>query len=106
MRICPTCSAPPPAAPSPQLLVSLANGQLVALSEETGAVLWTLDTGAPLLSSANPAAAAAGKAGGGDGEEAPGAEGLKEGIFPGSDGSLYVYSVAEDGSPRIEVSKQ
>ena len=35
------------------LLVSLANGQLVALDKHTGVELWTFDSGAPLLSSTN-----------------------------------------------------
>jgi hypothetical protein len=80
---------------TPQLLVSLANGQLVSLHQDTGELLWSFDTGAPLLSSANPAAAAAPSP-----DDAP----PKEGIFPGTDGSLYAYRPGDDGAPRIEVS--
>ena len=37
-----------------QLLVALADGRLVALDEDTGKTLWTFETGGPLVSSANP----------------------------------------------------
>lgn len=40
------------------LLVSLANGKLVALDRHTGRQLWAFDSGAPLLSSTNRQAAA------------------------------------------------
>jgi serine/threonine-protein kinase/endoribonuclease IRE1 len=62
--------------------------------------LWSFDTGSPLLTSANPAAAAATASDSSQG----GAQVpiLKEGIFPGTDGSLYVYRPQETGPPRIE----
>ena len=85
---------------SRQLLVSLANGHLVALDEDTGDLQWTFDTGSPLLTSANPAAAAAATAQPDrDGAHLPS---VKEGIFPGTDGSLYIYRPQKFGPPRIE----
>lgn len=75
----------------PLLFVSLANGHLVAVDEDTGVLQWTFDTGAPLLASANPAFADV--------------HGIKDGIFPGTDGSLYVFRSTDgnDGSvPRVE----
>lgn len=86
-----------------QLLVSLANGQLIALDENSGTFLWSFDTGSPLLASANPAAAAAAAAAAASdpsqGHQVPIP---KEGIFPGTDGSLYVYRPQGTGPPRIE----
>jgi outer membrane protein assembly factor BamB len=49
------------------LLVSLANGKVVALEKRSGAQLWTFHSGAPLLSSTARAP------GGGDGLPADGA---------------------------------
>ena len=71
------------------LLVSLANGMLVALDGQNGETLWTIDTGSPLLASTA-------KTGGGtsDGDVE---EHHKEGIFPGTDGSLYTYSIRGEG---------
>lgn len=75
----------------PLLFVSLANGHLVAIDEETGVLQWTFDTGSPLLASANPAFA-----------DADGSFGLKDGIFPGTDGSLYIFRSTDENSPRVE----
>lgn len=88
--------------PRPQLLVSLANGQLLALDEDTGDLLWTFDTGAPLLSSTNPAMTSDLSKSGvhGDGDDATA---VKDGIFPGTDGSLYIYRAGGGGIPKIEV---
>jgi len=81
-----------------QLLVTLANGQLLALDQDSGDVVWTFDTGAPLVASGNPAAT-------GDQVTSPGepGSGIREGIFPGTDGSLYVFRAGAEGPPRIEV---
>jgi len=88
---------------APQLLVSLANGHLIALDENSGTILWSFDTGSPLLASANPAAAAAAAAAAASdpsqGHQVPIPQ---EGIFPGTDGSLYIYRPQDTGPPRIE----
>lgn len=86
---------------SHQLLVSLANGQLVALDNDSGDILWTFDSGTPLLSSANPGAAAVNLEG--SPGDISGVAPPKEGIFPSTDGSLYVYRADDKGLPRIEV---
>lgn len=78
----------------------MANGHLVALDEDTGELQWSFDTGSPLLTSANPAAAAAAAAAGDDPEVDPATlPALKEGIFPGTDGSLYVYRPQRQAPP-------
>ena len=88
--------------------MSLADGKLVALDEATGDTLWTFDTGAPLVSSAN--AGGGGEDGGGP--LGPGGVGEmvaagRENIFPGTDGSLYAYRLGEEEGepPRIEVCR-
>lgn len=83
--------------------MSLANGHLIALDEDSGKFLWSFDTGSPLLTSANPAAAAAAAAAA-DNDPSQGHQVPipKEGIFPGTDGSLYVYRPQDSGPPRIE----
>lgn len=77
------------------------------MDEASGELLWTFDTGAPLMTSANPAATATTD----DGTELGGndTEGAlpspKEGIFPGTDGSLYIYrslTTASGYTPQIE----
>lgn len=89
---------PPSRSPEHTLLVSLANGKVVALDKNTGAKLWTFDSGAPLLTSTNPAQLGSASDVGGTGVRSVGS------IFPGTDGSLYSYLAADDESPRIEVS--
>ena len=93
--------------------MSLANGNLVALDQETGETLWTFETGAPLVSSTPPDLSSSGSGAGGDGSEEEGLEGggapaprPKDSIFPGTDGSLYAYRPAHGGEPsRIEVRR-
>ncbi|KAI3434469.1 hypothetical protein D9Q98_002546 [Chlorella vulgaris] len=82
--------------PEHTLLVSLANGKIVALDKNTGAKLWTFDSGAPLLTSTNPAQLGTASDVGGTGVRSVGS------IFPGTDGSLYSYLAADDEIPRIE----
>lgn len=79
--------------------MSLANGNLVALDQETGEALWTFETGLPLVS-ATPPSGEAGVEEVNNGEDTK----PKDSIFPGIDGSLYAYrpSHGSDGS-RIEV---
>lgn len=67
------------------LLVSLADGRIVALDEKTGRRIWSIDTGSPLVMSSKQVE-----------------EGQSEGIFPSTDGSLYTYSVNKDSSPRVK----
>lgn len=120
----------PPRSRDQALLVSLANGKLVALDKDTGKKLWTFDSGAPLLSSTNRQAAFLAEPGELGGREhrtscilspemkrmdvlltlccrpaadldvAPQRVGS---IFPGTDGSLYAYVATDGGLPRIEV---
>ena len=75
------------------LLVSLADGQIVALDEDTGRRVWSIDTGSPLVASSTDA-------------QRRGSDevlsGEYEGIFPSTDGSLYTYSVGEDGAPHVQ----
>ena len=58
------------------LLVSLLDGRIAAVDQETGRQLWIHDTGQPLVSNK-------GIAGLGEWDKAT--------IFPGADGSLYAY---------------
>ncbi len=64
---------------SSMMLVSLADGTIVALDENTGERLWTVDTGSPLVMSSKEASS-------------------REGIFPSTDGSLFTYKMNDDGS--------
>lgn len=64
---------------SSTMLVSLADGKIVALDENTGELVWTVDTGSPLVMSSKDAAST-------------------EGIFPSTDGSLFTYKMNEDGT--------
>eukprot|EP00889_Picochlorum_renovo_P003636 jgi/Picre1/30666/NNA_006027.t1 len=75
------------------LLVSLADGQIVALDEDTGRRVWSIDTGSPLVASSTDA-----ERRGGDDVHS----GEYEGIFPSTDGSLYTYSLDEEGSPHVQ----
>ncbi len=88
-----------------QLLISLANGNLVALDQETGETLWTFETGAPLVSSTPPSTDDTAPDSGEEPESGEGAASRpKDSIFPGTDGSLYAYRQAHgDEPPRIEV---
>lgn len=84
------------------LLVSLADGTLVALHEKTGEQIWSIDTGAPLVASSTSSAGTSGAASDGTGQST-GVQGkAHEGIFPGTDGSLYTYRIDEDGSPNVQ----
>ncbi len=93
--------------------MSLANGNLVALDQETGETLWTFETGMPLVSSTPPSTSGsetdefeAGEAAGESGEGAA-ASRQKDSIFPGTDGSLYAYRPGQEGAPpRIEVRRR
>ena len=75
------------------LLVSLADGQIVALDEDTGRKVWSIDTGSPLVASSTDAERRAG-------DDVHSGE--YEGIFPSTDGSLYTYSLDEEGSPHVQ----
>ena len=110
-----TCRRPGPS-PGQLLLVSLADGRLEALDRETGQPLWTFHTGAPLVSSTNRATSTTPAAG--HGQAAAAATGAaeagnRESIFPGTDGSLYVYRPTPtdgggsggDVGPLIEVRR-
>jgi len=68
------------------LLVSLADGRIVALDEDTGKEMWNIDTGSPLVMSSSKQMG----------------EGETEGIFPSTDGSLYTYSIPADGPPEVK----
>ena len=113
------------------LLISLANGFLVALDEDSGDVLWSFNTGAPLVSSnVNaqdvPVADTShdsdtdtsdledtkdvidddnvrnGDTKRSNGKNSKAVGFPNEGIFPGTDGSLYTYQGDPDSaSPRI-----
>ncbi|KAL6780758.1 hypothetical protein ACKKBF_B11875 [Auxenochlorella protothecoides x Auxenochlorella symbiontica] len=86
----------PGASPAPNhLLVSLANGRLVALDPGTGEEVWSFDSGAPLVSSA-----ASWDAAPAPGSRPPGPQDI---VFPGTDGSLYVAREGPGPSPvRVE----
>jgi len=58
------------------LVVSLLDGKIAALDQETGGRLWEYDTGQPLVSNKGTASR------GND---------SKATVFPGADGSLYAY---------------
>lgn len=57
-------------------LISLLDGRIAAVDEETGRRLWVFDTGQPLVSNKGIAGQTAAD---------------KSTIFPGADGSLYAY---------------
>lgn len=81
-------------------MVSLADGRLISLRQDTGDTLWTFEAGGPLVSSANPRSQEVSI----DGSEAA-LPAQKDILFPGTDGSLYVYRPVMDGSSspgRIE----
>ena len=74
------------------LLVSLADGQIVALDEDSGRKVWSIDTGSPLVTSSV----------GRDHGSENGGEAAVEGIFPSTDGSLYTYFINEAGRPEVK----
>ena len=100
----PRPSAPLPCSRDRTLLVSLADGKLVALDKHTGARLWTFDSGAPLLSSSIPHQAQLQAAAPPDlaDAEAAGVRAARGSVFPGTDGGLYALLSGDDGSPRVE----
>ena len=61
------------------MLVSLADGKIVALDELTGDIVWTVETGSPLVMSSKDKSSS-------------------EGIFPSTDGALFTYRINEDGT--------
>lgn len=61
------------------MLVSLADGKIVALDEQSGEVIWSVNTGSPLVMSSKDTSST-------------------EGIFPSTDGSLFTYRLNEDGT--------
>lgn len=69
------------------LIVSLLDGHVVALDQNTGRVLWTFDSGAPLVSARQSYASSQG--------------GLN--VFPGTDGGLYAYHGITHLNPGLEV---
>lgn len=97
------------AAPGP-LLVSLLDGQLVALDRQSGQQLWTLRTGpslvstwtAPMGSQAQQCASDLHHAAGGDTceEQAP-VPGIQ--VFPGLDGSLFMAHTTDGSLENVQV---
>jgi outer membrane protein assembly factor BamB len=68
------------------LIVTLLDGHVVALDHSTGRVLWTFDSGAPLVSAKQNVASS---------------QGLN--VFPGTDGGLYAYHGMTHLNPGLEV---
>lgn len=68
------------------LIVSLLDGHVVALDQNTGRILWTFDSGAPLVSAKQSFASS---------------QGLN--VFPGTDGGLYAYHGITHLNPGLEV---
>jgi len=68
---------------TPQLLVGKIDGSISSVDAENGNILWTFDSGSPLISSSR-------------GPDS------KIQVFPGIDGSVYVLE--DDRSPQLEVS--
>ena len=75
------------------LLVTLLDGNLLALDPDAGTISWTLDLGSPLLS--------------GSGiwfENRPDSEDpVSHSILPGADGSLYIFTEALGASQALQV---
>lgn len=71
------------------LIVSLLDGHVVALDQVTGRILWSFDSGAPLVSAKQSFASS---------------QGLN--VFPGTDGGLYAYHGITHVTPGVEVSSQ
>lgn len=72
--------------PSDVLIVSLLDGHVVALDQGTGRVVWTFDSGAPLVSAR---------------QSLTSSQGLN--VFPGTDGGLYAYHGLTHLNPGLEV---
>ena len=73
--------------------MTLLDGKLLALEPDLGTVSWTLDLGAPLLSSSGIWFENSPK------NEAP----VSHSILPGADGSLYIFTDASGASQALEV---
>lgn len=71
------------------LIVTLLDGHVVALDQHTGRVLWTFDSGAPLVSAKQNVASS---------------QGLN--VFPGTDGGLYAYHGITHLNPGLEVCER
>lgn len=71
------------------LIVSLLDGHVVALDQNTGRVVWTFDSGAPLVSAKQSFSSS---------------QGLN--VFPGTDGGLYAYHGLTHLNPGLEVRQQ
>lgn len=69
------------------LIVSLLDGRVVAVDPSSGNILWTFDSGSPLLSVQQSEASP------------PGVH-----IFPGVDGGLYAYHGVDSETAKLEVS--
>ena len=75
---------------SPQeevLVVSLLDGRAIAIDSSSGSILWSFDSGSPLITSQQA--------------DAPG--GIH--VFPGVDGGLYAYHGLDGGKAKLEVRK-
>lgn len=66
------------------LLVGKIDGSISALDEDSGKILWTFDSGSPLISTSQDATS-------------------EVQVFPGIDGSIYVLH--DEKSPKLEVRK-
>lgn len=64
------------------MLVGRIDGRVSALDENSGEILWTFDSGSPLITTSQDLSSEAQ-------------------VFPGIDGSLYVL---HDNSPKLEVT--
>eukprot|EP00878_Enallax_costatus_P018795 GHUV01019807.1.p1 GENE.GHUV01019807.1~~GHUV01019807.1.p1 ORF type:complete len:727 (+),score=262.17 GHUV01019807.1:265-2445(+) len=67
------------------LLVTLLDGRVVALDHGSGQILWTFDSGAPLVAAKQTAALSQGM-----------------NVFPGTDGGLYAYRGMKQLQPGLE----
>lgn len=66
--------------------MTLLDGTVVAVDRTAGRVLWTFDSGAPLVSA----------------KQSPASSGFN--VFPGADGGLYAYhGASERGAAGLEV---
>lgn len=75
------------------LLVTLLDGDLLALDPDAGTISWTLDLGSPLLSSSGIWFE------NGPENEDP----VLHSILPGADGSLYIFTDALGASQAVQV---
>ena len=75
------------------LLLTLLDGSLLALDQDLGTVLWSLDLGSPLLSSSGTWQ-----------ETSPDTKKpVSRSILPGADGSLYIFTDSLGASQALEV---